>query len=290
MLDLIIQATLSGLLIGGVYGLFAMGLTLVFGVMDFVNFAHGSFVMLAMYVSYFAWSLWNIDPILSIPLSVLVLVVVGVVTYQGMFKKVAGGSHMPQLLLSLGLSLLLESGMQILFKPDVRSVQTSYSGDFITVGPAFLGKAQLFAFLVALAATLALSFFLTRTDMGRAMRAVVNDKGMAQMLGINSNSIHLLAFGIGAALAGIAGSVILTYYPASPHVGHQFIVLGFVAVVLGGMGNAMGAFIGGLFIGVIQQLSAAVISVDLQNVFIFVLFILLLVVRPSGLFGKEKTA
>lgn len=283
----IIQAVITGLLIGGVFGLFAMGLSLVFGVMKVINFAHGDFVMLAMYSSFFLYQWFHLDPLISLPITILILVLVGVVSYLLIFRRLVGMSDMPQFLGAIGLSLFIQNTAQLAFSPASRTVTTAYSR-YLSIGRVFINEPQLIAFVVALALTGALALFLARSDMGKAMRATVDDSGMAQMLGINPQLIFVITFGLGAILAAISGAILVTYYPATPTVGSQFLILGFAAIVLGGIGNVMGSFVGGLLIGVVQQVSAVLISQDLQNATVFLIFILVLIVRPSGLFGRAE--
>jgi branched-chain amino acid transport system permease protein len=287
-MQLLLQAIVSGVLIGGVYGLFSMGLSLVFGVMKIVNFAHGDFVMLAMYVAFFLAASVGIDPFLAIPLAAVLFFVLGVGAYRLFFSRLVGGPDFPQLIVSLGLSLLLQNVALMLFKADPRALSASYGNEAFRIGALFLNKAQLYAFLVALVITLLMSAFLTRTDLGKSVRATVDDADMASMLGVNPGRIFNVTFGLSVAMAAVAGCVIVTYFPVTPSVGGQFLVLAFVAVVLGGLGNVFGAFIGGLIIGIIQQVSSTFMAIDLQNSVLFVLFILMLLFRPSGLLGGER--
>jgi branched-chain amino acid transport system permease protein len=288
-MQLLLQALVSGILIGGVYGLFSMGLSLIFGVMKIVNFAHGDFVMLAMYVAFFLSAFSGIDPFVVIPLAAVLFFFAGVVVYRLFFSRLIGGPDFPQLIVSLGLSLLLQNVALILFKADPRALSASYGNESFHAGAIFLNKAQLYAFLVALVITILMSVFLNRTDLGKSVRATVDDADMASMLGVNPARIFKLTFGLSVAMAAVAGCVIVTYFPVTPQVGMQFLVLAFVAVVLGGLGNVFGAFIGGLLIGMIQQVSSTFMAVDLQNAGLFVLFILMLLFRPSGLFGQGRT-
>jgi branched-chain amino acid transport system permease protein len=288
-MQLLLQALASGVLIGGVYGLFSMGLSLIFGVMKIVNFAHGDFVMLAMYVAFFLSAFSGIDPFVVIPLAAVLFFFAGVVVYRLFFSRLIGGPDFPQLIVSLGLSLLLQNVALILFKADPRALSASYGNESFHAGAIFLNKAQLYAFLVALVITILMSVFLNRTDLGKSVRATVDDADMASMLGVNPARIFKLTFGLSVAMAAVAGCVIVTYFPVTPQVGMQFLVLAFVAVVLGGLGNVFGAFIGGLLIGMIQQVSSTFMAVDLQNAGLFVLFILMLLFRPSGLFGQGRT-
>ena len=284
-----LQAVLSGILLGGVYGLVSMGLSLVFGVMRIVNFAHGDLVMLAMYGTFVLYTHLK----LSLGAALLVVApaffLAGALLYRLLFARIVerSGDLLSQLMLTMGLSLLLQNIAQMVFSPTQKSITTSWTTTIYDLGPVFLSQAHLIAFTVSLAASVLLWLGLTRTDFGRSARALVDDRDVAQMLGINSRRIYAVAMGIGAALAGVGGVILMAYYPVTPHAGLQFLPLAFVAIVLGGMGNVLGAFAGGILIGVVQQLTAVYVALQLQNVGLLVVFIAILLFRPKGLFGKE---
>lgn len=284
------QSIVSGILIGGIYGLVSMGLSLIFGVMRIVNFAHGELVMLAMYGTFFSVTLLGLDPFVTILLTAPILFLVGIVIQKYFVQSLIGPNDTPQLLLTVGISLLLQNLILILFTADSRSLLTDYATVYYNLGDIAINKAQLYAFIVSAVCSVAMSLFLNKTDLGTALRATVNDLEMAELVGINTTKIYTVAFGIGAMLAGVGGSALMSYYPASPTVGMHFLVIAFVSVVMGGMGNVMGAFVSGIIIGVIQQLTAAYIAVDMQNVAIFVLFILLLLFKPNGIFTRKVGA
>ena len=284
-----LQAVVSGVLVGGVIGLVSMGLSLVFGVVRIVNFAHGELVMLGMYGTYLLYSGMAIPPQISMFIVAPLLFVFGVVLYRVFFEPVVLGSTelLPQLSLTVGISFAIQTFAQWVFSPTQRSIQTSWSTTFYDVGDVFINQAQLIAFVVSLAVSLLLWLFLARTDLGRAMRAIVDDREVAQMMGINSRRIYGFAVGASAALAAVGGAILMTYYPAFPHVGLQFLPLAFVAVVMGGMGNVLGAFLGGVIVGVVQQVTGVYVAFQLQNAGLLLVFIAILLFRPSGLFGKE---
>lgn len=281
------QAVVSGLLIGGVYGLFSIGLTLIFGVMRIVNFAHGDFIMLGMYLTYVAVTYLSVNPYLSILLVAPLMYGFGLLVYHLLYRKVLSEGDLPQIVLTIALSLVLETIVMMIFSPNLLSISTPYAKTYYHIGHIFVNQAQLFAFGIVIICSIALSQFMTKTDLGKAMRATVDDREMAVMLGINTQKIYALALGLGSALAGIAGAVILTYFPLFPTVGMTFLVLSFVTVVVGGIGSIMGAFVGGLLVGVTQQISAAYLPYDLQNATLFVLFVVILLFMPAGLMGKE---
>lgn len=284
-----LQAIVSGILVGGVLGLVSMGLSLVFGVVRIVNFAHGELVMLAMYGTYLLYTAVRIPPPFSILIVAPLLFAFGVLLYRVLFEPVVLGSTelLPQLSLTVGISFALQTIAQWVFSPTQRSIQMSWTTTYYDVGEVFINQAQVIAFLVSLAVSLLLWLFLARTDLGRAMRAIVDDREVAQMMGINSRRIYAIAVGASAALAAVGGNILMTYYPTFPHVGLQFLPLAFVAVVMGGMGNVLGAFLGGIIVGIVQQVTGVYVAFQLQNAGLLLVFIAVLLLRPSGLFGKE---
>lgn len=284
-----LQAIVSGILVGGVLGLVSMGLTLVFGVVRIVNFAHGELVMLGMYGTFLLYTSMIMPPPYSMLIVAPVLFVIGVLLYRFLFEPVVTGSTelLPQLSLTVGISFALQTIAQWVFSPTQRSIQMSWTTTYYDVGEVFINQAQLIAFLVSLVVSLLLWLFLARTDLGRAMRAIVDDREVAQMMGINSRRIYAIAVGTSAALAAVGGNILMTYYPTFPHVGLQFLPLAFVAVVMGGMGNVLGAFLGGIIVGIVQQVTGVYVAFQLQNAGLLLVFIAVLLFRPSGLFGKE---
>jgi branched-chain amino acid transport system permease protein len=284
-----LQAIVSGILVGGVLGLVSMGLSLVFGVVRIINFAHGELVMLGMYGTYLLFSNAQIPPPVCILIVAPLLYVFGVLLYRVLFEPVVLGSTelLPQLSLTVGISFALQTIAQWVFSPTQRSIQTSWSTTFYDVGEVFINQAQLIAFFVSLLVSLLLWLLLARTDLGRAMRAIVDDRDVAQMMGINSRRMYGIAVGTSAALAAVGGNILMTYYPTFPTVGLQFLPLAFVAVVMGGMGNVLGAFLGGIIVGIVQQITGVYVAYQLQNAGLMLVFIAVLLLRPSGLFGKE---
>lgn len=284
-----LQAIVSGILVGGVLGLVSMGLSLVFGVVRIINFAHGELVMLGMYGTFLLYTGMTIPPPFSMLIVAPLLFVFGVLLYRGLFEPVVTGSTelLPQLSLTVGISFALQTIAQWVFSPTQRSIQMSWTTTYYDVGEVFINQAQVIAFLVSLAVSLLLWLFLARTDLGRAMRAIVDDREVAQMMGINSRRIYAIAVGTSAALAAVGGNILMTYYPTFPHVGLQFLPLAFVAVVMGGMGNVLGAFLGGIIVGIVQQVTGVYVAFQLQNAGLLLVFIAVLLLRPSGLFGKE---
>jgi branched-chain amino acid transport system permease protein len=283
-----LQGVLSGVLLGGVYGLIAIGLAMVIGVMRIVNFAHADFVMLSMYITFFMVTVGGVNPYLAVVLAFPALFVLGLVIERGIIRYSYGQLEANQLVLTAAVSLLLQNLALMLFSPTQRSAVTTY--DLIPLGDVFVNKAQVVGFGIALLTTGALTLLLRFTEVGRALRATVADPNMATMLGVNVGRIRTLAFGLSAALASVAGAVLATYYPMSPTVGVGFLVVAFVAMVMGGMTSIGGAFMASMVVGVAQQVTATLGDARIQNLTVFVIFILLLVLRPQGLFTRKGRA
>ena len=286
------QYVATGLLVGGVYALMSIGLALIFGVMRVVNFAQGDFMMLGMYLTFYYAVALGIDPLLGALLTVPPFFVLGWAVHRAFLARVTGGGDPnrqmdAQLILTLGMSLIITNATTMILSPTPRGIRTSYATQAFAVGPLLLNQARAYAFVLALALAAAVYVFLTRTDLGRALRAAADDPEAAAYQGINVRAMHGVAFGVGIALVAAAGGLIATYYPIEPNVAVNFIVLMFVAVVLGGLGSIPGAFVGGLGIGLVQSLTLLALPLQLQNVGVFIAFLVVLYVRPQGLFGRR---
>ncbi len=284
MPEVLAQVAISGILLGGVYALISIGLTLIFGVMRVINFAHGEFLMIAMYATFWLFHLYGLDPYTSILIVAGLLFVVGVVTQAVIVRPILRGSASMQIFATVGLSIVLQNMALLVWKADYRSVDTVYSKAVLSIGPLLVGVSRLTAFLTALAITAALFLFLNKTYLGKAIRCTAQDRTAALLMGINIGRINLVTFGIGAALVGIAGALLMPIYPTFPTVGTYFVLIAFVVVVLGGMGNVTGAFLGGLIIGLVEAFSGFYVPALKEAVY-FVVFILVLLIRPTGLFG-----
>jgi branched-chain amino acid transport system permease protein len=284
------QAALTGVLLGGVYGLIAMGLSLVFGVMRIVNFAHGDIVLIGMYATFVLHQSFGLNPFLGLLVIVPGSLLLGALLQWGLLSRVKGSAvEIRQLLLTLGLALVIQNVAQMIFSPNQRPLSGfDFGRRLMNVGgDVFVRPTHIVGFVTAAVVTVALVILLTRTDLGRSMRAIVDDAAMAESSGIRSRRIYLVAMAVGTSLACIAGAVLMTYYPVSPTTGSQFLIIAFVAVVLGGLGNIVGALVGGLVAGLVQQFTAAYVAVDLQDVGLFLLFIVVLIARPNGLLGRK---
>jgi branched-chain amino acid transport system permease protein len=285
MLATVAQAVVNGLLIGGIYALVSIGVTLIFGVVKIVNFAQGEFVMLGMYISFFLASRYGIDPLASLVVSMPALFIVGVLLQRFLIRRVLGLGDMPQIFLTFALSLLLVNVALLLFTANYRTVETPYTEMTIHLGPLYIAVAKLIAFAVAMLLSGALWVFLHTTDLGKAMRAAAQNREVAMLMGINPDRVFCVAVGVALALAGAAGSLLMPFYPAYPLVGQVFVLMAFVAVVLGTLGNVTGALLASLMMGVAESLGIQFVGADSGLIVVFAMLLLTLAVRPSGLFG-----
>ena len=283
----LLQAIINGLLIGGVYAVISIGLTLVFGVMSIVNFAQAEFLMIGMYVGYYAWMTLGIDPILGSPAAFCVAFVLGMLIQRFLIERVINAPEVAQIFLTVGLLIVLENLALVLFGSEFKSVRTGYQTMAISWSGLIIGVPYLVAFAVSGLVGILLWAFLRFTWVGQAMRATAQNGVAALSLGINVRRVRQVAFGLGVGLTALGGSVILPYYTASPTAGAQFVVLMFTVVVLGGLGSVLGAVFGGLVVGVIQSVSTLVMPIQLQNLALFVVFIAVLAVRPQGLLSTR---
>ncbi|MEO7941233.1 MAG: branched-chain amino acid ABC transporter permease [Burkholderiaceae bacterium] len=280
-------AAINGLLLGGIYTLVASGLTLIYGVLHIINFAHGSMLMLAMFGVYYLLTLLGLDPYLSMFIMVPAMYVLGYLLYKGLIGRLASGKDENILLLTLGLSILIENLALKFFKGDSRTILVSYSDTMVQVGPAFVPLPKLISFFVAMVLCGALGLFMQRTDTGRAIRAVAKERVGARLVGIDVDHIFAISFGIGLATLGAAASLMMPIFYVSPTVGHVFVLVAFTVVVLGGMGSFLGAVVGGLVIGLTESFGGLFLGESMGQIGISLIFILILLFRPQGLFGAK---
>lgn len=285
--SLYIQLVISGLLIGGVYALISIGLTLIFGVMRIVNFAHGEFVMLSMFISYWLVSLTGMSPLLAVPITAGAMFLYGMLIYVLIIRRTMSAPSVVQIFATVGLGLLMSNSALIAWTADYRMFQSGIGSAVIRLGKVQIGAALLVAFVVAIAVALALFAFITYTHTGKSIRATVQDRRAAQLMGINIDRVFLLTFAVGSLVVGIAGALLAPIYPVYPTVGANFGVISFVVVVLGGLGSMPGALLGGLLIGLVETLSGYFIEASLKQAVYFAVFILVLVFRPTGFFGQK---
>ena len=284
----VLESLLNGLLVGGVYSLMAIGLTLIFGVMKVINFAHGSLIMLGMYTAYWAVALLHVDPYISVLISFGVLFLVGAAFQKFLINPILDAPEHNQLLLTLGVSLFMENFAVFVWSPDYRVMKTPYSGINFYVGDVSISFVRLVAFGLAMLVSAVIYMVLTRTDLGKAIRAASEEPRGALLMGINIRRIYLITFGMGAACAGVSGAAVTPFMPVYPYVGWLFVITAFVVVVLGGMGSVFGAFIGGLIIGLADSVGAIFLPGAMKSIISFIIFILILLFKPSGLFGREN--
>ncbi len=286
--NILAAAAINGLLLGGIYTLVASGLTLIYGVLHIINFAHGSMLMLGMFGVYYLLTLLGIDPYLSIFIMVPAMFALGYLLYKGLIGRLSSGKDENILLVTLGLSILIENLALMFFKGDSRTILVSYSDTMIEVGPAFVPLPKLISFAVAMALCAALGVFMARTDTGRAIRAVAKERVGARLVGIDVDRIFAISYGIGLATLGAAASLMMPIFYVSPSVGHVFVLVAFTVVVLGGMGSFLGAVVGGLIIGLTESFGGLFLGESMGQIGISLIFILILLLRPSGLFGAKS--
>lgn len=287
-MTIFLQSLISGILIGGVYALIGIGLTIIFGVMRVINFAHGDIMMIGMYLTYNFFTLAGIDPFVSIAFTIPLMFLFGAILQKTFINRVLGALPQNQILLTIGLGLIMSNAMMFIYTSDYKILTTSYSSSSFNIGTISISWPLAISFLITAAITLLLYWFLMKTDTGQAIRATAQDREAAQLMGINVKRMSILAFGMGAALAGTAGALISPTYYIFPQIGSTFTLKAFVITVLGGMGSIVGATIGGVIIGVAESLGAVYISSGWKDVVVFVLFLLVLLFKPAGLLGKSK--
>jgi branched-chain amino acid transport system permease protein len=283
---ILIPAILNGLLTGAVYALVALGLTLIYGVLHIINFAHGALLTAALYAAFFAYRLLGLDPYLAAFALVPTFFALGYALQRLVIGPASSGDDRNILLVTLGVAVVIENGLLYAFRADTRTINLPYAFEVVDLGVAFLSLPRVIGFLVVLVAAWLLWLMLTATDLGKAMRAVAKERLGAELAGIDVAHIYAMTFGIGTACLALAACLLIPTYYVTPHVGNAYVLVAFTIVVLGGMGSAPGALIGGLLIGVVESLSGLYLGESLGQLGIFVLFILVLLVRPRGLFGE----
>jgi len=285
--DILFASVLNGLTTGAVYALVALGLTLIYGVLHIINFAHGAALMVALYGVYGLKTVFGIDPYLALPIMVPAMFVLGYVLQRGVINRASHGKDENILLVTLGLAIVLENLALLAFKSDTRTIDTAYTLTTVQLGPAFIALPKVIAFFGALLACTVLLTLVTRTDLGRAIRAVAKEKLGAKLMGIDVDHVYAMSFGIGLACLGAAACFLLPAYYVNPQVGSGFVLVAFTIVVLGGMGSFAGALLGGLLIGVVESLGGLFLGESLGQIGIFAIFIAVLLFRPTGLFGAR---
>jgi branched-chain amino acid transport system permease protein len=284
--EIVLQTLASGLLIGLIYALVAIGLTLIFGVMDIVNFSHGEFLMFGMYSSFWLYAIYHLDPIYTLPLTGIFLFGIGVLVYRFVISKVINASMLSQIFTTFGLMILFRGIAQFFWKPDFRTVGSSVVSGNLSIIGVQVGLPQLVAGLGAILVTAGIYLFLAKTKVGAALEATAADKEAARLMGIDSQSMFTLAWGLGAGCAGVAGALLSTFFPIFPEVGANFILIAFVVVNLGGFGSVMGALLAGVMVGVIEVMGGFLLGPQYKLGIVLLLFLGVLMFRPQGLMGK----
>jgi branched-chain amino acid transport system permease protein len=284
---ILVPAILNGLMTGAVYALVALGLTLIYGVLHIINFAHGALLTAAMFAAFFAHRLLGLDPYVAAVLLTPLFYLVGYGLQRFVIGPAAHGEDRNILLVTLGLAVVIENALLYAFRADTRTINLPYAFEVVEIGNAFLAVPRVIAFGVVMAVALALWVIMQWTDTGKAIRAVAKEKLGAELSGIDVAHIYAVTFGLGTACLAIAACLLIPTYYVNPHAGNAFVLVAFTIVVLGGMGSVVGALIGGLFVGVVESLSGLYLGESLGQIGIFVMFILVLLLRPSGLFGER---
>ena len=288
-MEIFFQSLVSGILIGGVYALIGIGLTIIFGVMRVINFAHGDLLMLGMYGTYGLFTLFHIDPFVSIVVTIPLMFLFGALLQKVFINRILGALPQNQILLTIGLGLIMSNVMMLAFTSDYKILTTTYSSSSVSLFGISISTPLVISFAITCAITAALYWFLLKTDTGQAIRATAQDREAARLMGINVKRMSIIAFGLGASLAGTAGALISPTYYIYPQVGSAFTLKAFVITVLGGMGSIVGATLGGVLIGVAESMGGVYIGSGWKEVVVFVLFLLVLLFKPSGLLGKSST-
>lgn len=284
----IVQVVISGILLGGVYALFAAGLNLIFGVMKIINLGHGELMMLGAYMTFFLFTSWNINPLLSIPITAVAMAALGWVLQFTLVERVVNQPMINSLLLTFGMSTLMMGVALNLWTSNFRSVVYSpLTGSWNVFGIAF-SKSRLVAFIIAMIVTGAMWTFLKQSTFGKSIRATSQHPQVAQLCGIDVRQVRFMTFALGSAMAAIAGALIAMIFTISPQMGHMFIGKGFAIIVLGGLGSFIGAFLGAIVLGVSETLTAYFTDTQIAQGVAYLILLLVLVIRPSGFFGKAE--
>jgi branched-chain amino acid transport system permease protein len=281
----LVQQVVNGLLIGGVYALIAVGLTMIWGVMNIVNFAHGDFLMLGMFVSFWSYTLYGIDPVFAIPICTVLLFLLGLLVYRYAVSRVMRGPMLAQLVVTFGVAIFLANAAVLLWTPDFRIIDRPLLSGTFSIGTVQVSVPKLVASVGSVLVSGALLLFLERTRTGKAILATEMNRDSALLMGINTDRVNALSFGIGSALVGIAGAFLSMYYYIYPQVGGTFGTLSFAIVALGGFGSISGAFVAGILVGLVQTLGGYFFDPAYKYAIVFLLYLLTVWVRPQGLLG-----
>lgn len=285
--EMLMQTLVSGLLMGFLFSLIAVGLNLIFGVMDIVNFAHGDYLMLSMYTAFWLYTLWGVDPLFSLPVCAVLLFVIGWVTYQLIIKRVLKAPMLAQIFSTFGLMVFLRNAALLAWTSDYRAVKETLISGRIGISGVFIPIPQLVASVGAIITFGLIYWFMQRTETGTALMATAEDAEAASLMGINSDRMYALAWGLGAACVGVAGALLSTFYYIFPEVGYLFGLLAYIIVALGGFGSITGAFIAGIIVGVVEVLFGFLVAPAFKYVFVYLIYLIVVIARPQGLLGAR---
>jgi branched-chain amino acid transport system permease protein len=286
-LSLLPAGIINGFMFGAIYALVALGLTLIYGVLHIINFAHGAMLMLALYSAYFLFKILNIDPYVAILIVTPASFIFGYVIYRWGIGKLSGGKDQNILLITLGLSIILENAALFFFTGDQQTISLPYSYDSLDLGFLYLSYPKLISFIASLVICGLLWMLMTLTDLGKAIRAVAKQREGARLVGIDVEHVFAVTFGIGIACLGAAGCMLLPIFYVDPYTGNVFVIIAFTIVVLGGMGSIVGALLGGFIIGITESVGGLLLGESLGQIGISLIFILILIFRPTGIFGSK---
>jgi branched-chain amino acid transport system permease protein len=285
-LDLLAQVVVNGILLGGLYAIMALGLALVWGVLNIVNLAHGAFIMLGAYLAWYLFQYLGIDPFLGLPITAIVMFGVGYAVQRGILNLIVRAPMFNTLLVTFGLEVVLTYLAQLAFSADFRTINPSYSGSNVAIGPVVVPIVRLAAFGVAILLAVIMWLFLLRTRLGRAIRATAQNLVAARLYGVQPRHLYATTFGIGIGLAGIAGGLYGTVSQINPYIGATLTAKCFAIAIIGGLENPLGVIVGGLVLGIIESLAILYVGATFGDVASFGLLVLVLIVRPSGLLGR----
>ncbi len=284
--EIIIQTIISGILMGCIYALVAVGLCLIWGLMEIVNFAHGDYLMMAMFTAFWAYTLVGIDPILSLPLCMGLLFAIGWATYYIIIKKLLKATFLAQILATFGLGVFVRYLAQFMWSPDFRAIKEPLLAGNFEIGGIFIGIPQLVASIVCVVSFILLYLLMNKTEIGFAILATSEDREAANLMGVDSHKMFALGWGVGCACLGIAGGMMANFYYIFPEVGFSFGLIAYVAVALGGFGSVPGSFLAGIIIGQVEFLSGLLIAPAFKYAFVFMIYLLVVFLKPMGLFGR----
>lgn len=285
-MNLFFQILVNGILVGGIFAVVALGFSLVWGIMNIINLAHGSFLMLGAYIAYVLFANYHLDPFLSLPIAFVVMFLFGYLIQRYIINFVVRAPILTTFLLTFGLSLLLINAALLVFHGDIKGITTSYSGANFSLGPVTVPWSKLWTLVAALVITALMQLFLTGTKTGRAIRATSMDIGAAQLSGVRVAHLYAIVFGLGSGLAGAAGVLVSLSYSLQPSMGDPFLIKAFVVCVLGGLGSVQGALVGGILYGILEAFGSQYVGTGLQDAVALVVLLIVLIVRPTGIMGK----